>query len=1617
MALQAKTIGRVAVKVVPDTSKFRSELKALLEKEEANLRLSIPLELDADGLKADLARTVKELEAYAKREKIHIETKVDSDTLTRSLKDALDESTHIARSEGIDVSEAISRVDSKRLSEGLNEAFRRHMDSVALDIDTAQAEHEARSFLDRLERDIEHRRFELGAALDEDSVLRARDRLRDSLDQKVRLKVDLDDHDLDTIGAEFDRVERDAERALHRVWRKQNFHVGVDFGDARKDAERYLNDMRRQMRHLGAEGERAQFLVDVAARFDKDDVESDVNRYVRQIDREMQRHFATLSMRLDDKSLGKVEKRLYDLRRARADLVVGVDQDAVRSVQGALDRVKSDVRRTVDDINRDSHLEFSLPERREIRRDLNRYVRDIWRDLDAKYVELEVTFDPDRSKELQRGINKLRRNLADLGQGFDFDLEDRIARNTRRVNDAIDGLHSRFDNIEVDVELDVDVNEKRLRRGRATVRDVISDIRSEIALTRDLKIPIELKAREIRAEARALHDDLKRQMYDIHQEIEVEVDEDRLLRLNRAIGDTHRQMGDLNRQVIQFNDTSRYLPGRMQTITSHFRDLGRAARQDTFGEFWRGLRGGYADVDRTNNSFTRWGRSIDRVGNGLSNTWSRSRWIGMLPRLLGTITSAIGGVVSVGGQMIDVFKSVQRVSGTVPALFASMGTGLAGLVKGLGPAIALFVALSALLGPLAAGLISLMNAVIALAGSITIGLIGALLPLVPLLASVASGVGIMAMAFAMAGKKDLADFKRKFSEFKAQFVKDTASIRSEMTKVASSLMEGFGAFTNKMAPAITAVLKDFNAKLGERKNRDAFKAWGESLPRIFESVGKAVSSAFFGLLHFFKPILPYAERLANWIEKCAEKFESWASSAEGQNSIANFMARAWENAKKLWDVLRNVGSIVASLFDAGDKGGGKGMLDGLVKWTGDWAAALKDPKQAADLKQKFTEAKDVAVQLANALTTIAAKIGEMNTEENRRKFKDFVDNAGKLASFLIASANAASTLTDHMPTGGSGILGKDFNPFDSEFWKASGQNFVRDMGKIGGWISWPVDKLFEGLGTAINDWDWSGIWTDIWNGIKSGVTSIFPDIDWSGVKDWIVNGFKSIMGIHSPSRVMADQAHYIIDGIAQGITEWISNLGESLIAIKDAIVGFFANAGTWLLDKGQAILNGLGSAWTTASTWVGEKWGLVKTWIRDKFADAGTWLSDKGTQIRDSLATGWTALSTWAGGKWTGLKEGVRQKFADAGTWLSDKGTAIKNGLVSGWNGLSSFVSSKWHGVQSWVTTKFAGAGSWLSQKGTEIKNGLGNAWNGLSGFVGGKWQGAKTWIQNKFAGAAGWLTQKGHDVRNGLTTAWNGLSGTIGSKWQGAKSWIQAKFSGATGWLSQKGNDVKNGLLKTWDGLSRLVGNKWADVKTWVTSKFSNPLGWLKQAGIDTVQGFINGMGSMMKSVWDMGSSIASKAAAALKKKLGIESPSRLMMTYGGFTTEGFIIGMRALRNRAAWTARDLAANVGKMMVTSLASSARSRMGAVTSVMGDLNEQLNAVGFDDRSARMAVTASTAANFALGEVEDGSARRNSQRIEGRLELVNGSAWFAGSLKDNARNVFKASEEGRRRERR
>lgn len=152
--------------------------------------------------------------------------------------------------------------------------------------------------------------------------------------------------------------------------------------------------------------------------------------------------------------------------------------------------------------------------------------------------------------------------------------------------------------------------------------------------------------------------------------------------------------------------------------------------------------------------------------------------------------------------------------------------------------------------------------------------------------------------------------------------------------------------------------------------------------------------------------------------------------------------------------------------------------------------------------------------------------------------------------------------------------------------KAVGQILTGDFG--GAWNTicstvtsvlstmWNVTStVFNSIVSYITSIDWLSLGTNVVQGLIDGITGLASGA-WDAIcqiGQTIIDGFKSLLGIHSPSTVMAELGRYVIEGLKQGICD----AGNFLLGAISQIVGYFTRMKTRIMSTISSLVSGIAS--------------------------------------------------------------------------------------------------------------------------------------------------------------------------------------------------------------------------------------------------------------------------------------------------------------------------------------------------------------------------------------------------------------------------------------------------------
>lgn len=363
-----------------------------------------------------------------------------------------------------------------------------------------------------------------------------------------------------------------------------------------------------------------------------------------------------------------------------------------------------------------------------------------------------------------------------------------------------------------------------------------------------------------------------------------------------------------------------------------------------------------------------------------------------------------------------------------------------------------------------------------------------------------------------------------------------------------------------------------------------------------------------------------------------------------------------------------------------------------------------------------------------------------------------------------------------------------------------------------------------------------------------------------------------------------------VDGVAgsvAGLVAWLGSfetVRSTVSSAVDAIVGLFDRITDAVGKTGRAILAG---EWRTALAGIGDMLAAPAKAV--------------GEFIK-GLTTPWESVNrvlTLVGSQITGFGRLIQEVFQGDVSGALDVLQRMVERVPEIF--VAAFNAIPWSSIGAAIVTAIqalpgliTNAATVLHAKGGELLTGLidgvGSAIPGLTALLSVLWSVAQTAVGD----LTSTLLSKGKQLLGGLWSGWNAVWTTFSTTLGNLGTTVASAIGDVTGHLLQKGKDLMGGVMTGWSNRFATAKVSIGLLGTAVAMAVGDVASSLYQKGVDLVQGLIDGLLSKLPGLQTAADIIARTVGAAVELINKISSPSRLMMEYGGYMTEGLAIGIR---------------------------------------------------------------------------------------------------------------------------
>lgn len=198
-----------------------------------------------------------------------------------------------------------------------------------------------------------------------------------------------------------------------------------------------------------------------------------------------------------------------------------------------------------------------------------------------------------------------------------------------------------------------------------------------------------------------------------------------------------------------------------------------------------------------------------------------------------------------------------------------------------------------------------------------------------------------------------------------------------------------------------------------------------------------------------------------------------------------------------------------------------------------------------------------------------------------------------------------------------------------------------------------VEGLFKGIGDALAN---IGQW------IHDHIFQPFID------------GFKNAFGIHSPSTVMEEQGHFIVEGLKNGLLGIWDKVKQPFIDLKNNITNKFTE-----------IKNSV-SNWANNTKEIVKNWGNnVKTKVSECWTNASNTVREKVTTLKNNISTGLNSAKVTVVNWGSNVKNTFTNLGRSASAWGKDLATNMATGIKNNIHKVTNAVTSVADKIKSFL--------------------------------------------------------------------------------------------------------------------------------------------------------------------------------------------------------------------------------------------------------------------------------------------------------------------------------------------
>ena len=579
-------------------------------------------------------------------------------------------------------------------------------------------------------------------------------------------------------------------------------------------------------------------------------------------------------------------------------------------------------------------------------------------------------------------------------------------------------------------------------------------------------------------------------------------------------------------------------------------------------------------------------------------------------------------------------------------------------------------------------------------------------------------------------------------------------------------------------------------------------------------VGQIFGNVFSGIVSLFQAFSGHSHTVLVGMQQVTNTFKNWANNLQGTEGFKNFIAYLNTNGPKVWQTLKNIGSIAVNVIQGLAPVGSvmmsvtravtgfiakvtesKVVTTGLIGIGTVLAGMMMTFGPAILIVNSALKAYGFAMSGISAVTKICGAV-----QTAYRATVSGVQTATLLAMYatdkfknsqLLAKVQMMAMKTQMVITKGATLA-----------WTAVTKGATlatKGLGLAIRFMTGPVGIVITAItalvGVIVYLWKTNSTFRNsviaIWNGIKNSAVTIFTALKSFFVNTW--NGIKS---------VTLNVWRAIKNGVMTVIRLWVAQVRTNFNIMKLVVTTVFNFVKNWSIKIWRGIKNGI--------------MAIIRGWVAVQRAQFNI--------MKKIVTTIFNFIKNWSIKIWRGFTNTIKNIVKAFVNVIRSRFTTLKNGIVKIITTLRNWLVKAWSFIRSKIVSIVSNLWSRVRGIFNSLSKGTRNIFNKVKSFL------VNTWSSIR------------KRVVSIVSALWNGVRDKFNALKRGTSAIVSAVKSNLVGKFNSIKSRVTDIVSKMWSGVKNTFNNMKNGIKN-----FAGKIG-------DTITSMVNGikkgLNSLIKAV-----------------------------------------------------------------------------------------------------------------------------------------------------------------------